>query len=50
MDKEFSISADSDHMASQISALDTEQISTLDIKDLADLNLDTISIDTSINN
>jgi hypothetical protein len=50
MDKEFSISADSDHMASQISALDTEQISTLEIKDLADLNLDTISIDTSINN
>lgn len=50
MDKEFSISADSDHMASQISALDTEQISTIKPLDLADLNLDTISIDTSLNN
>ena len=50
MDKEFYISADSDHMASQISALDTEQISTLEIKDLSDLNLDTISIDTTLNN
>lgn len=43
MDKdEFSITAGSDHMDNQISALTTDQISTLDLSDL-----DTISIDTT---
>lgn len=45
MDKEFTISADSDHMNSQISALETSQIATLDINDLS--SLDSITIDTS---
>lgn len=47
MDKEFTITADSDHMNKQISALESSQIAPLSIEDIADLNLDTISIDTA---
>jgi hypothetical protein len=47
MDKELTITADSDHMNKQISALDTSQIASLTIENIADLNLDTISIDTA---
>ena len=49
-DKGLTISANSDHMNNYISPLTTDQIATLEIKDLADLNLDTISINTTLNN
>jgi len=42
MDKELTITASDDHMASQISSLETTDISTIDLN-----NLDTITIDTS---
>lgn len=45
-DKEFTISAGDNMSSPAISALDTEQIKPLSIEDL---NLDTISIDTSLN-
>lgn len=46
-DKEFTISAGDDMSSPAISALTTEQIKSLNF---SDINLDTISIDTSLNN